>query len=105
MERCCAIRQNAPGATAIEFSSPGLAVKAGLNRNNITVWSSYDEGKTFRDPVRFNQGFAAYSVMQRLSDGTIGMLVETSKDGNEGYGEITFYRFDMAESEGAARDR
>ena len=46
---------------------------AALNRNNIMVWTSYDEGKSFTNPVQFNNGFAAYSVIQRLADGTIGM--------------------------------
>ena len=71
----------------------------GLNRNKITVWTSYDEGKTFINPVQFNSGFAAYSVLQRLADGTIGLLVETAKGAAPRYGEITFYRFDIAELE------
>ncbi|MDE2965467.1 MAG: sialidase family protein, partial [Acidobacteriota bacterium] len=71
----------------------------------ITVWTSYDEGKTFTNPVQFNNGFAAYSVMQRLADGTIGMVVETAKGPADRYGEITFYRFDLAELEGGSRRR
>jgi len=72
----------------------------GLNRNNIAVWTSYDEGRTFINPVRFNKGFAAYSVLQRLADGTIGMVVETSAPGKTNrYGAITFYRFNIAELE------
>ena len=81
----------------ILFSAP--RGEGGLDRNNITVWTSYDEGKTFTNPVQFNNGFAAYSVMQRLADGTIGMAVETAKDEGVRYGEITFYRFDLAELE------
>jgi sialidase-1 len=65
----------------------------GLNRNNITVWTSYDEGRTFVDPVTLNRGFAAYSVLQRLADGTVGLLVETAREGGERYGQISFYRF------------
>ncbi len=84
------------------FSGP--RGESGLNRNNITVWTSYDEGKTFTNPVQFNTGFAAYSVMRRLSDGTIGMVVETAKDEGVRYGEITFYRFDIAELENKDRD-
>ena len=74
--------------------------EGGLNRNNITVWTSQDEGETFVDPVQFNHGFAAYSVVQRLADGTIGLLVETASGDADRYGEITFYRFDLAELEG-----
>ena len=95
------VRYSAKRAThdrdRILFSGP--RGESGLNRNNITVWTSYDEGKTFTDPVPFNNGFAAYSVIQRLADGTIGLVVETAKDAGVRYGEITFYRFDIAELE------
>ena len=87
----------------ILFSGP--RGKGGLNRNNITVWTSYDEGKTFVNPVQFNNGFAAYSVVQRLADGTIGLLVETASGAADRYGEITFYRFDVAELEDRVRRR
>lgn len=87
----------------ILFSGP--RGEGGLNRNNITVWTSYDEGKTFTNPVQINNGFAAYSVLQRLADGTIGMVVETAKGTAARYGEITFYRFDLAELEGGSRRR
>lgn len=76
----------------ILFSAPRGA--DGLNRNNITVWASYDEGETFVNPVQFNQGFAAYSVVQRLADGTAGLLVETANNQGNRYGAITLYRFD-----------
>ncbi|MYC64929.1 MAG: exo-alpha-sialidase [Acidobacteriia bacterium] len=78
----------------ILFSGP--RGKDGLNRNNITVWTSYDEGQSFSNPVTFNQGFAAYSVLQRLADGTIGLAVETSNESGDNYGEIRFYRFGLA---------
>ncbi|MGM0489021.1 MAG: sialidase family protein [Planctomycetota bacterium] len=81
----------------ILFSAP--RGKRDLNRNNITVWTSYDEGKTFVNPVQFNQGFAAYSVVQRLADGTIGLLVETANSQGDRYAEITLYRFNLAELE------
>ena len=55
---------------------------------------------TFVNPVQFNRGFAAYSVVQRLADGTIGLVVETASGDADGYGEITFYCFDVAELEG-----
>ena len=89
------------GKDRILFSGP--RGEDGLNRNNITVWSSYDEGKTFISPVQFNSGFAAYSVLQRLADGTIGLLVETATGEAPRYGEITFYRFDMGELESKRR--
>ena len=81
----------------ILFSGP--RGQGGLNRNNITVWISYDEGKTFVNPVQLNKGFAAYSVLQRLPDGTIALVVETASGAADRYGEISFYRFDLAELE------
>ncbi len=75
----------------------------GLNRTRITVWTSYDEGKTSVNPVKFNDGFAAYSVLQRLSDGTIGRLAETSQEEGVRYGEISFHRFDIGELERSSR--
>jgi hypothetical protein len=88
----------------ILFSGP--RGRNGLNRNNITIWTSYDEGETFRNPIKLNDGFAAYSVMQRLVDGSLGILVETSTDTgaeldllNSLYGAITFYRLNMSGSE------
>jgi len=87
----------------ILFSGP--RGEGGLNRNKIAVWTSYDEGKTFVNPVRFNSGFAAYSVVQRLADGTIGLVVETASGAADRYGEITFYRFNVAELEPQVRSR
>lgn len=87
----------------ILFSGP--RGEDGLNRNGITVWTSYDEGETFINPVTFNQGFAAYSVLQRLADGTIGMVAEIRNEAGERYGEIRFYRFELSHLEqGRVRD-
>jgi len=71
----------------------------GLNRNNIAIWTSYNEGKSFTNPVQFNTGFAAYSVLQRLQDGTIGLVVETAKEEGDPYGGISFYRIDLSQLE------
>ena len=81
----------------ILFSGP--RGEDGLNRNNISVWISYDEGLSFINPVTVNQGFAAYSAMQRLADGTIGLAVETSNDSGDNYGEIRFYRLGLSDLE------
>ena len=78
----------------ILFSGP--TGEGGLNRNNIAVWISYDEGTSFTSPATVNRGFAAYSVLQRLDDGTIGLAVETANDSGDTYGEIRFYRMDLA---------
>jgi hypothetical protein len=71
----------------------------GLNRNNIAIWTSYNEGKSFTNPVQFNTGFAAYSVLQRLQDGTIGLVVETATEEGDRYGGISFYRIKLSHLE------
>ena len=84
----------------ILFSAPRGS--AGLDRNNITLWTSYDEGGTFVNPVSFSRGFAAYSVMQRLADSSIGLAVETASDTGEPYGGIAFFRIGLADLEAGA---
>jgi Neuraminidase (sialidase) len=76
---------------------------AGLNRNNLTIWTSYDEAKTFINPVQINTGFAAYSVLQRLHDGSVGVAVEAAQEEGVRYGEITFYRIDLAALESSEK--
>ncbi len=61
----------------ILYSSPlGTNLGTGNNRNNIGVWTSYDEGKTFINPVLIESGSAAYSVIDKLNNGTIGLVYE-----------------------------
>jgi sialidase-1 len=88
-------KRSGHGRDRIFFSCP--RGEDGLNRNNITIWTSYDEGETFIYPTQVNSGFAAYSVIQRLADGTIGLLVETAKQPGVRYGEITYYRLDISQ--------
>ena len=76
---------------------PGRANEAtdgGLTRNKITIWTSYDEGKSFVNPVQIDNQMAAYSVVHRLADGTIGLLVEGEDNEGVYYGSIKFYRID-----------
>ncbi|MDE0124680.1 MAG: sialidase family protein [Bryobacterales bacterium] len=84
----------------ILFSAPRGS--AGLDRNNITLWTSHDEGRTFVNPVSLSRGFAAYSVMQRLADSSIGLAVETASDTGEPYGGIAFFRISLADLEAGA---
>jgi sialidase-1 len=81
----------------ILFSGPlGNPVGAGNSRDNIGVWTSYDEGKTFINPVQIQSGSSAYSVLEKLHDGTIGLIYEVN------HNTIRFVNFDLAELERAS---
>jgi len=89
------------------FSGPGGSpVGSGSGRYNQLVWTSYDEGQTFINPVQlvFNGEQSAYSVMSKLQDDSIGMLVETSGDETynlgQTYGDITYFNFGIDFLEG-----
>lgn len=68
-------------------------------RENVTVYLSYDEGKTWKIGKRISDGHSAYSSLTVLPDGTIGALVEEGKwdpniPGEDGYG-LYFIRFTL----------
>ena len=80
----------------ILFSGPlGTPAGAGNGRDNIGVWSSYDEGQTFINPVQIQSGSAAYSVLDKLHDGTIGLIYEVN------HNTVRYVNFDLAELEKA----
>ena len=80
----------------ILFSAPlGDPAGAGNSRTNIGVWTSYDEGKTFINPVQIQSGSAAYSVINRMADGTIGLAYEVN------HNTIRYVHFDLSELEKA----
>jgi len=80
----------------ILFSGPlGTPAGAGNGRDNIGVWTSYDEGKTFINPVQIQSGSAAYSVLDKLDDDTIGLIYEV------GHNTIRYVNFDLVELEKA----
>lgn len=79
----------------ILYSGPlGSPAGAGNSRNNIGVWTSYDEGRTFINPVQIQSGSAAYSVIDRLQDGTVGLIYEVD------HNTIRYVNFDLAHLEG-----
>jgi len=77
------------GRNRILWSGP-----AGPGRTNLTVWTSYDEGKSFQNPRRIYEGPSAYSDMTILDDGTVGILWERGR--KRGYQFITFTRVDLS---------
>ena len=86
------------------FAGPlGDLPNAGNGRRHVAVWTSYDEGQTFTNPVRIDptyqdtvDNFAGYTIVRPLSDGTIGLYYETNSSRN-----IRYVNFDLEELEGA----
>lgn len=83
----------------ILFSAP--RGQGAVERANFTVWTSYDEGQSFINPVQFTNDLTAYSVVQRLADGTIGLLAETGDRNGKAYGYISFFNVGIEHLEAA----
>lgn len=52
-----------------------------MNRENVSIFLSYDEGTTWQDPVSLFKGPSVYSSLTILNDGTIGAFVEKNPSG------------------------
>ncbi len=70
-----------------------------LIRQNVSVFLSYDEGKTWPVSKLLLEGYSAYSSLAVLPDGSIGCLVEEGKwDGNlpgeDGF-QLYFMKFSL----------
>lgn len=64
------------------FSAPlGTPVGAANGRVNLGVWTSYDEGKTFINPVQIGTEADGYSNLQKLPGGRLGVIYETTEIG------------------------
>lgn len=68
-------------------------------RENVTIYISEDNGETWIPKRRIYNGYSAYSSLQVLDDGTIGIIVEEGKwDGNlpgeDGF-NLGYYRFSL----------
>ncbi|MFN3166212.1 MAG: exo-alpha-sialidase [Phycisphaeraceae bacterium] len=84
----------------ILYSAPlGTPAGAGNGRTNIGVWTSYDEGKTFINPVQIEPGSAAYSVIDKLNDGSVGLVYEVD------HNTIRYVNFDLDALEGGAHSQ
>lgn len=66
-------------------------------RENVTVYISEDNGETWTPKRCIYKGYSAYSSLQVLDDGTIGIIVEEGKwdgslPGEDGF-NLGYYRF------------
>lgn len=52
-----------------------------MNRENVSVFISYDEGRTWQDPVTLCAGPSVYSSLTLQRDGTIGAYIEKNPNG------------------------
>lgn len=66
----------------------------GSNRENVTVYVSYDEGQTWPVSKCIVPYASAYSSLCVLPDGTIGLYVEEKQEGATGYSTV-FYNFSL----------
>ena len=69
-------------------------------RENVTVYVSEDNGETWTAKRSIYKGYSAYSSLQVLDDGTIGIIVEEGKwdgslPGEDGF-NLGYYRFNLA---------
>ena len=64
-----------------------------VDRNDLTVRLSNDEGQSWPISRRVHDGPAAYSCLSVLADGTIGLLYETGAV--HPYERIKFVRFNL----------
>lgn len=82
-----------PGAGqggAILFSNPASQ----KGREKMTVRVSGDDAKTWPHSKLINEGFSAYSSLERIDNETAGLLYEGAV-GEKGYGRITFVRLGL----------
>lgn len=64
-----------------------------MNRENVSIYESNDEGQSWHSPVLMVDGPSVYSSMTRMKDGTIGLYVEVGPDTSC---SLYYYHFNMA---------
>lgn len=64
-----------------------------MQRENVSLFISNDEGQSWHSPVLLVEGPSVYSSLTLLKDGTIGCFVEKGPDTGC---ELWFYRFNLA---------
>ena len=52
-----------------------------MERRDVSIFVSYDEGQTWQDPVRLFDGPSVYSSMTLLKNGSVGVFLEENPSG------------------------
>ena len=52
-----------------------------MERRDVSIFVSYDEGQTWQDPVLLFEGPSVYSSMTLLKNGSVGVLLEENPNG------------------------
>ena len=65
------------------------SVPNSMQRENVSIFTCNDEGRTWKSPVLVCAGPSVYSSMTLLPDGTIGFYVEKNPSGAC---ELWYYR-------------
>ena len=63
-----------------------------MQRENVSIFTSNDEGQSWHSPILICAGPSVYSSMTLLNDGTIGLYVEKNPSGAC---ELWYYRFNQ----------
>lgn len=66
-------------------------------RQNVTVFASFDGGKTWPVHKVVVPGASAYSALTILPDGTVGCFVEEEQKNDMRYYPLWFYRLDLSD--------
>ena len=90
----CDVQETAETADCLLLSNLDAPPKSkGGGRWNLTVWLSFDGGRTWPAKRSVHPGPAAYSCPAVLPDGTIGLLYECGDE--DRYERIRFAKFDF----------
>ena len=79
------------GQTRMLHSLPANA----STRRDVSVFMSYDEGRTWSVKKKIIDGYAAYSSLTVLPDGSVGCLVEESPTTSDNGYQISFVKFTL----------
>jgi sialidase-1 len=66
------------------------SINNSMKREDVSLFVSYDEGRTWQNPILLCPGPSVYSSMTLLPDGSIGMYVELNPSGAC---ELWYYNF------------